>query len=56
MIKIMPPVNIINPRSAFKENFSFRISGFYFDISRIILIFAVGIESHYCEDFHIFDG
>ena len=27
-----------------------------FAISRIILIFAVGIESHYCEDFHIFDG
>ena len=25
MIKIMPSVNIINPRSAFKENFSFRI-------------------------------
>lgn len=39
-----------------KENFSFKISGFYFAISRIILIFAVGIESHYCEDFHIFDG
>jgi hypothetical protein len=39
-----------------KENLSFKISGFNFAISRIILIFAVGIESHYCEDFHIFDG
>ena len=25
MIKIMPPINKLNPRSAFKENFSFRI-------------------------------
>jgi len=39
-----------------KENFSFKNSGFYFAISRIILILAVGIESLYCEDFHIFDG
>ena len=25
MIKIVPPINKLNPRSAFKENFSFRI-------------------------------
>ena len=48
--------NLKRTEARLKENLSFKISGFYFAIPRFILIFAVGIESHYCEDFHIFDG